>query len=113
MSSASKPPFIDEDEQALLLDNPRQAASFLKTMANEHRLMILCQLSKGEMSVGELNQKIPLAQSALSQHLALLRREGVVTTRRNAQSIYYSLAGTDAMDTLGLLAKLFAESERD
>ena len=68
------------------------ASNLLKSMANESRLMILCQLVEGERSVAEILKDIPLGQSALSQHLAILRRERLVTTRREGQSIFYSLA---------------------
>lgn len=67
------------------------ASSLLKAMANPHRLLILCLLGEGEHSVGTLNERIPLSQSALSQHLAVLRADGLVATRREAQTIYYSV----------------------
>jgi DNA-binding transcriptional ArsR family regulator len=87
-------------EKLLNLDTPLEAmrehasdaAQLLKALANENRLMILCTLSEGEMSVGQLNGRVDLSQSALSQHLAVLRRDGLVSTRREAQTIYYSLA---------------------
>lgn len=68
------------------------AAGFLKHLANPRRLMILCELLRGERSVGALEAVIGLSQSALSQHLAKLRQAELVTTRRDAQTIYYSLA---------------------
>jgi ArsR family transcriptional regulator, virulence genes transcriptional regulator len=68
------------------------AAHLLKVLANEHRLGILCLLVEREMSVGEINARIDLSQSALSQHLAVLRNERLVTTRRDAQVIFYALA---------------------
>lgn len=68
------------------------AARLLKALANEKRLMVLCLLVEGERSVGELNAELDLSQSALSQHLAVLRADGLVDTRREAQTIYYSLA---------------------
>ncbi|MCC6202606.1 MAG: helix-turn-helix transcriptional regulator [Gammaproteobacteria bacterium] len=68
------------------------AARLLKTVANDKRLLLLCLLVEGESSVGELNARVDLSQSALSQHLAVLREEGLVTTRREAQTIYYALA---------------------
>ena len=63
----------------------------LKTLGSEQRLLILCNLLEGELAVGELNERVDLSQSALSQHLAVLREAGLVTTRREAQSIFYSL----------------------
>jgi len=68
------------------------AAQFLKLMANPHRLMVLCHLLDAEMSVSEINEHLPLSQSALSQHLAVLRNSGMVRTRREQQTIFYSLA---------------------
>ncbi len=69
-----------------------EAAHFLKLMANPNRLMILCYMIEGEYSVGELNENLELSQSALSQHLAILRNSGLVKTRRHQQTIYYRLA---------------------
>src|SRR5512140_3266910 len=68
-----------------------EAAGFLKALGNEHRLLILCSLLEGPLAVGDLNQRVELSQSALSQHLALLRAAGLVETRRESQSIFYSL----------------------
>lgn len=81
-----------------------QATALLKAMANDNRLRILCLLEDQELSVTELNQRLSLSQSALSQHLAILRREGLVRTRRASQTIYYSLSGNNArtvIDALG------------
>ena len=69
-----------------------QAAALLRALANEQRLAILCHLAEGPLSVSELNKRVPLSQSALSQHLAVLRKPGIVTTVRRSQSILYSLA---------------------
>ncbi len=80
-----------------------EAAQLLKALANERRLQVLCLLAGGERSVGEINALLELSQSALSQHLAVLREEGLVATRREAQSIFYSLAPGPAaavMETL-------------
>lgn len=68
------------------------AARLLKALGNDRRLLILCLLIEREMSVGEINAQVGLSQSALSQHLALLRAEGLVATRREAQTIHYSVA---------------------
>lgn len=76
------------------------AARLLKAMANPHRLLVLCVLGKGELSVGALNERIPLSQSALSQHLAVLRADGLVATRRQAQTIYYSVQPGPALDVI-------------
>jgi len=79
------------------------AAQMLKALANENRLMLLCTLSEGELSVGQLNEQVDLSQSALSQHLAVLRRDGLVATRRESQTIYYSLAEGPAGKIIKLL----------
>jgi len=89
--------------------NARKASALLKAMANDRRLLILCFLAQGEKSVSELETLISLSQSALSQHLARLRRDGLVTTRRAAQTIYYSLAGREAGAIMETLYSLFCE----
>ena len=90
-----------------LRESARRASVLLKAMSNEHRLMILCQLSQGERSVGELERLIGLSQSALSQHLARLRRDGLVRTRRQAQTIFYSLSGDEAGAVIATLYGLY------
>ena len=92
---------------SLFEDSAGRAASLLRTLANERRLMILCQLVEGELSVGALQPRVGLSQSALSQHLALLREEGVVATRREGQSIFYRVADPAALRVLQTLAELF------
>lgn len=88
-------------------ENARRASLLLKAMSNQHRLMILCQLVPGEKCVGELETVIPLSQSALSQHLARLRRDGLVDTRRAAQTIYYSLSGEEASAVIETIYELY------
>jgi ArsR family transcriptional regulator, virulence genes transcriptional regulator len=83
------------------------AATLLRALANENRLMILCLLAEGEKSVGELNRLVDLSQSALSQHLAVLRDDGLVRTRRQAQTIYYSLNGDRAMRVIKTLNEMY------
>ena len=83
--------------------NAEQAEQFLKLMANKNRLMILCSLLQGEQSVGELNKNVPLAQSALSQHLASLRKADMVATRREGHTIYYSLTDPKVESIIALL----------
>lgn len=75
----------------LLQQQSEKASGLLKALANEKRLVIVCILCNGEKNVGELEQVVGLSQSALSQHLARLRRDGIVETRREAQTIYYSI----------------------
>lgn len=86
-----------------------QAAQFLKLMANPHRLMILCHLLDKELSVSELNEHLPLSQSALSQHLAVLRNSGLVKTRRQQQVIFYSLASQEVRAVMGELYHQFCK----
>ena len=88
-------------------DNARRASTLLKAMSNQHRLMILCQLVPGEKCVGELEKIVGLSQSALSQHLARLRRDNLVSTRREAQTIHYSLAGEEASAVIETLYGLY------
>jgi DNA-binding transcriptional ArsR family regulator len=83
------------------------AASLLKALANEQRLLILCNLADGELSVGELNEQLPLSQSALSQHLAVLREQGIVATRREAQTVFYSLRPGAAARVVSLLHEIY------
>lgn len=87
--------------------NARQAARKLKALSNEKRLMILCQLGDRERSVGALQPLVGLSQSALSQHLALLRDEGLVIARRDGQAIYYRLADPSAVRIIATLAELY------
>lgn len=80
-----------------------EAARLLRSLGNPNRLMVLCALSAGEMSVGELNAVVPLSQSALSQHLAVLREENLVTTRRDGQAVFYSVPDSPALRILEVL----------
>ena len=82
---------------------------FLKAMANPARLLVLCQLADGEKSVGELEKAVGLSQSALSQHLAVLRREQVVETRRAGQNIFYLLASPEAAAVMQTLYQVFCQ----
>ena len=90
-----------------LRDKAEQAERFLKAMANGHRLMILCELHKGEIAVTPLHQKLKLGQASLSQHLARLRLDGLVKTRRESQTIYYSLASDDVARAIELIYEIF------
>jgi DNA-binding transcriptional ArsR family regulator len=87
------------------------AARLLRALANERRLMILCQLTEGERSVGQLLPLVGLSQSALSQHLALLRAEGLVATRREAQLVWYRISNPSALKVVGTLAEIFCPPE--
>jgi DNA-binding transcriptional ArsR family regulator len=93
-----------------LREHASDATRLLKALANESRLMILCKLAEGELSVGELNAHVPLSQSALSQHLALLRRDGLVETRREAQTIYYRIVDGPAARVIDLMHSIYCPS---
>lgn len=94
-----------------MAQNAEQAEHFLKLLSNKNRLMILCTLNDGEKSVSELNQLVSLTQSALSQHLAGLRQSGLVETRREAQTIYYSLTDDRVRVLLKTLYHVFCQTE--
>ncbi len=87
------------------------AAQLLKALANERRLMILCQLSGGEMTVGALQPRVGLSQSALSQHLAVLRGDGLVATRRDGQAVHYSICDPAAAQLMTTLAAIFCPDD--
>ena len=84
-----------------------RAAELLRTLGNEKRLMVLCQLGDGELPVGALQEPLRLSQSALSQHLAVLREAGVVSTRREAQQVFYRISDPAAVQVIGTLAAIF------
>ena len=90
-------------------EHAADASRLLKALANEKRLMILCLLVDGERTVSELNAMLDLSQSALSQHLAKLREEGLVATRRDGQAIYYRLADGNAAALIGTLHDLYCK----
>lgn len=84
-----------------------KAAELLKAMANPQRLRVLCLLLEGERSVGEINAEIPLSQSALSQHLAVLRESQLVSTRRESQTVYYAVPEGPAHDIIQTLHDIY------
>jgi ArsR family transcriptional regulator, virulence genes transcriptional regulator len=98
-------------EPTRLQEKIADAAQLMKALSNQHRLAILCQLALGEKSVGELVALIGLSQSALSQHLARLRRDRLVRTRRSAQTIYYTLDGVQARVLLDTLHELYCRDD--
>lgn len=87
--------------------NKVKSAAFLKALGNAKRLEIVGILRKGEKKVGDLEKIIGISQSALSQHLAVLRTAGIVSTRRSAQSVFYSLSDNKCYRLLELLDELF------
>ena len=90
-----------------MAEHAPQAASLMNALGNESRLMILCTLAQGERSVGELNSVVPLSQSALSQQLARLRQQRLVSTRRESQTIHYRLADGPARQIIELLHDIY------
>ena len=94
-------------EAVAMRDHAREAAELMKALGNESRLMILCLLAEGEHSVGQLNEVVPLSQSALSQQLARLREQGLVETRRESQTVYYRLVDGPADRIIQLLHDIY------
>ena len=93
-------------------DKAQEANTLLAAMANEKRLMILCQLVDSERSVGELAELLETRPSTISQHLALLRTDGLVEARRHAQTQYYSLAGKEARTVIETLYSLYCKQPK-
>lgn len=95
-----------------VMEHIDEAAALLKALASDQRLLVMCCLLEGPLSVGEINARVPLSQSALSQHLGVLREAGVVTTRRESQTIYYALANGPATEIMTTLHALFCAPAR-
>jgi DNA-binding transcriptional ArsR family regulator len=90
-----------------LRNSTAEACVLLKAMANEDRLLVLCQLTQGELCVGDLETLLDIRQPTLSQQLAVLREEGLVSTRREGKNIYYQLANMEVIQIMDTLSKLF------
>lgn len=99
-------PDLDIDS---LKANAASASALLKALANSDRLLLLCQLSQGERSVSELEQLLGIQQPTLSQQLSVLRREGLVATRREGKSIHYRISSPEALAVIATLYQLFCE----
>ena len=104
-----KPTVIDTETLRLAAD---QAVGALKVLANVERLLLLCQLSQGEMCVGELEAQLDIRQPTLSQQLGVLRNEGVVATRRDGKKIFYSVADPNLLQILEVLYRLYCPKEK-
>jgi len=100
---------VDEKDLEALQQSAGQAAALLKALSHECRLIILCNLLQGEMSVSMLNEKVPLSQSALSQHLARLRNDGLVAIRKEAQTVYYRINSDNVARLIQLLYELYCQ----
>lgn len=94
-------------DMAEMQKHAKDAANLLKKLGNEHRLLVLCTLMAGELSVSELHELMPISQSSLSQHLASLREAELVKTRRESQTIYYSLHGEEAIKVITVLQSIY------
>ena len=101
-------PVIDTDT---LRSAVTQAVTALKLLANEDRLVLLCQLSQGEMCVSELEEQLGIRQPTLSQQLGVLRNEGVVNTRRQGKNIYYSVADPAMLEIVAVLYRLYCNND--
>jgi len=95
-----------------VVDNAKRASNFLKALAHESRLIILCILAEGEKSVSELEHELELRQPTVSQQLARLRADGLVSTRRDGKVIYYSLASDEARTIIGAIYDVFCKKPR-
>lgn len=96
-------------QSADMVEHAREATRFLKALAHEGRLMILCMLVEGECSVSELGGLLGISQPVVSQQLARLRADGFVATRRQGKNVYYSLANDEVREVVMLLYRLFCE----
>ena len=113
MTAMTPPAATFAIDPAAMRAHASEAAQLLKALGNEKRLMILCLLAEGERSVGELNALLEISQSALSQHLAILRDERLVLTRREAQSVFYSLMPGAAFVLIHTLHDIYCGSGTD
>lgn len=99
---------FSEKDRLFLQDGAAKAAAMLRAVGNEHRLLLLCLLIEhGELSVGALHQHVALSQSALSQHLAKMRDEGLVTYRRESQTLHYRIDNPDVQQLISTLKTIF------
>ena len=102
-------PVIDPE---ILRHAADEAVSVLKLLANVERMLLLCQLSQGEMCVSELEAQLDIRQPTLSQQLGVLRTEGVVSTRRQGKNIFYSVADASVLEILAVLYRLYCIKEK-
>ena len=108
MNKSAVTPF-DDIKMQVLSETAREASSFLKALANKNRLVLLCLLSQGEYSVTQLEEATGIHQPTLSQQLARLREENLVSTQRDGKAIYYSLSSTVAREFIGIIYKHFCK----
>ncbi|AIU89714.1 ArsR/SmtB family transcription factor [Pectobacterium odoriferum] len=99
---------LSNSDREFMQDGAAKAAAMLRAIGNENRLLVLCLLiEKGDMSVGALLEHIPLSQSALSQHLAKMREEGLISYRRESQTLYYRIENQDVEKIVATLKNIF------
>lgn len=98
-------------DPAVLRQAAGQATGVLKVLSHEDRLLLLCELSRGEACVGDLQQRLGIQQPSLSQQLGVLRAEGLVTTRREGKRIHYRVADPAALEILAVLVRLYCPKE--
>ena len=103
--------FSDDFDFSQMNDAAEKASALMKTLGHKGRLMVLCQLVSGEKSVGELSALLDIPQSPLSQHLSRMRKEGLVQTRRDAQTIFYSLKADEAGQIIECLYRLYCAKD--
>lgn len=101
----------DDFDMEQMSEAADKASALMRTLGHKGRLLILCQLASGEKSVGELSDSLDIPQSPLSQHLSRMRKEGLVKTRRQAQSIYYSLKADEAGKIIECLYNLYCADD--
>lgn len=108
LTSRPKRPKVElTSTETIMYRHAEDAALLMKQLSSPARLMILCALESAELSVNELNDKVALSQSALSQHLAKLRSAGLVSTRKDKQLVFYRLAGTDVSQVIAVLKSIY------
>ncbi len=107
MRRAQRLPTLSESDTNAIAASAREASAFLKALAHESRLHILCKLADGEKHVGELEEALDIRQSTVSQQLARLRFEGLVTARRDGKLVFYSLANDDVRKIIRVLVDIF------
>lgn len=101
----------DDFDMEQMSEAADRASALMRTLGHKGRLLILCQLASGEKSVGELSENLDIPQSPLSQHLSRMRKEGLVGTRRQAQSIFYSLKADEAGKIIECLYNLYCADD--
>ena len=98
---------MTNNREAAMQENAEAAAELMKQLSNPNRLMILCAIATKTLSVSDINRRVSISQSALSQHLTRLRKAGLVKTRKDRQTVYYSLQGDAAIQVISVLERIY------